>query len=130
MSRLIAVLLLAVSVSFGADFKQARVVDFQDVSEVGGGTVDGPSSNGISTTPRSHVASAIPKCEVTLNLDGKIYTALFEEDRHFQIADLQRGRMIPVKIEGKKIAMQRPSDGKEIKGKIVRAESEASPAQK
>jgi hypothetical protein len=53
-------------------------------------------------------------------LEGKSYTALFVQDHHFQMTDLERGKMIPVRIEGKKIAMQRPSDGKEIKGKIIR----------
>jgi len=127
MLRVLAVLLTLATITLAADFKQARIVDFQDVSEVGGGTINGPSSNGVDITPTAHVPSAIPKCELTLLLDGKTYTALFSEDRHFQIADLERGKLIPVRIEGKKIGMQRPSDGKEIKGKILREETEDSP---
>jgi hypothetical protein len=39
--------------------------------------------------------------------------------------------MIPVRIDGKKIAMQRPSDGKEIKGKVIRVETtETGPSTK
>ena len=128
MSRVLAAILILASLTLAADFKQARIVDFQDVSEVGGGTITGPSSNGVDITPTAHVPSAIPKCEVTLLLDGKTYVALFSEDRHFQIADLERGKLIPVRIEGRKIAMQRPSDGKEIKGKIVREGADDSAA--
>jgi hypothetical protein len=70
------------------------------------------------------------KCEVTLALEGKIYTAWFEQDSHFQLADLTRGSLIAVRIDGKKITMKRPSDGKEIKGKIVREEDSEPPAKK
>ena len=130
MFRFGAVFFMLVAVSLAADFKQARIVDFQDASTVAGGTVTGPSSNGVSVTPVSRVPSSILKCEVTLALEGKIYTAWFEQDSHFQLADLTRGSLIPVRIDGKKIIMKRPSDGKEIKGKIVREEDSEPPAKK
>lgn len=120
MIRLGAVLFVLVGISLASDFKQARIVDFQDSSTVAGGTVSGPDSNGVPVTPTRRVPSSILKCEITLSLDGQTYTALFPEDLHFQIADLNRGGLLPVKIDGKKIIMQRPSDGKEVKGKILK----------
>lgn len=124
MYRLGAVVFLFAVVCLGADFKQAKIVDFQDASMIGGGTVSGTSSNGVPTTPTTRVGSTILKCEITLSLDGQIYTTEFPQDSHFQVADLTRGAFIPVKIEGKKIALQRPSDGKEVKGKILKIEKE------
>jgi hypothetical protein len=121
MFRRLTVFLVLATATMAADFKQARVLDFQDISEVAGGTVSGPASNGVSITPTAHVPSAILKCEVTLELEGKTYTAIFVQDRHFQMTDLHRGELIPVRVEGKKLSMRRPSDGKEIKGKIVSA---------
>ena len=129
MFRRLTVLLVLTAVTLAADFKKARIVDFQDVSEVAGGTISGPASNGVSVTPTAHVPSAILKCEVTLEVEGKTYTALFVQDRHFQMTDLERGELIPVRIEGRKIGMQRPSDGKEIKGKIIR-EADTDPSVK
>jgi len=130
MFRLITVLLLLATITLAADWKQARIADFQDVSEGAGGTISGPASNGVSTTPTTHAASTILKCEVTLVLDGKTYTTQFVQDSHFQMTDLERGKFIPVRIAGKKIAMQRPSDGKEIKGKILREEADNQPPKK
>jgi hypothetical protein len=131
MFRIGAVVFLLIAVTLAADFKQARIVDFQDASTIGGGTVTGPSSNGVPVTPTRRVVSSILEVAVTLAVDGKTYTALFEQDSHFQLADLNRGAMIPVRIDGKKIAMQRPSDGKEIKGKVIRVETtETGPSTK
>lgn len=124
MFRLVTVLLFLATATLAADWKQARIADFQDVSEGAGGTSSGPASNGVSTTPTSRFPSTILKCEVSLVIDGKTYTALFVQDQHFQMTDLERGKLIPVRIDGKKISMQRPSDGKEIKGKIVREEDD------
>jgi hypothetical protein len=119
MFRSFCVVLLLTASLFAADFKPARVIDFQDASEIGGGTVGAPVDNGVAVTPTSRVPSALPRCEVVLELNGKQYTAIFPQDQHFQMTDLSRGQTLPIRIEGKKIAIQRPSDGKELKGKIV-----------
>jgi len=129
MFRLGAIVLVLVTAMFAGDYKKARIIDFQEASTVAGGTESSPSNNGVSTMPTSRFGSSILKCEVVLALDGTTYTALFPEDSKFQIADLTRGAMISVRIDGKKVSMQRPSDGKEIKGKILREEKE-TPAQK
>ena len=124
MLRLGAVILLLAAMTLAADFKQARIVDFQDASTIGGGTVSGPTSNGVPVTPTRRVGSSILEMAITLTVEGKTYTALFEQDSHFQLADLHRGSTIPVRIDGKKITLQRPSDGKQIRGKLIRIETE------
>lgn len=128
MFRICAVVLLLTTFTLAAELKQARVVDFQDASTIGGGTVTSPSSNGVPVAPTRRVGSSILEVAVTLELEGKTYIALFEQDSHFQMADLNRGSLIPVRIEGKKVLMQRPVDGKEIKGKIIRVDSSESSA--
>ena len=121
--RLAATLLLLLALAYAADFKKARIVDVQDISEVGGGVLDNPSPNGVPTGATARVSSSEPKFELTVELDGKIYTAVFPQDRHFQMTDLARGQYVPVRIEGKKLAVQRPFDGKEVKAKIIREEA-------
>ena len=88
MLRLLTVLLVLSTWALAADFKPARIVDFQDVSEAGGGAITSPSPNGVATIPTSHAANTILKCEVTVELDGKTYTAIFPQDRYFQMTDL------------------------------------------
>jgi hypothetical protein len=128
--RICATLLLLSVVSLAADFKKAKIIDIQDTSEVGGGVVDSPSPNGVPVSTTARVPSAEPKFEITVELDGKQYTAVFPQDRHFQMADLQRGQFIYVRVEGKKLGVQRPFDGKEVKAKITREEKIEEASQK
>ena len=126
---IVGTVLLLLGLVSAADFKKARIVDAQDISEVGGGVIDSPPANGVSVSTAARVPSAVSKFELTVELDGRTYTAVFPQDRHFQMTDLVRGQFIPVRLEGKKLALQRPFDGKEVKGKIVR-EEEAQPESK
>lgn len=128
--RICAALLLLSVVSFAADFKKAKIIDIQDASEVGGGVLDSPSPNGVPVSTTARVPSAEPKFEITVELDGKQYTAVFPQDRHFQMTDLQRGQFIYVRVEGKKLGVQRPFDGKEVKAKITREEKIEEASQK
>jgi len=125
----IALLLISV-LSYAADFKKAKIIDIQDTSVVGGGVLDGPSPNGVPMTTSARVPSAEPKFEITVELEGKHYTAVFAQDRHFQMTDLQRGEFINVRVDGKKLAVQRPFDGKEVKAKITREEKIENTLQK
>jgi hypothetical protein len=81
-------------------------------------------------TTSARVPSAEPKFEITVELEGKHYTAVFPQDRHFQMTDLQRGEFINVRVDGKKLAVQRPFDGKEVKAKITREEKIENTLQK
>ena len=65
----------------------------------------------------------VTRCSVTVRLDGTDYTAIFNEDKHFKQTDLVEGQMIDTRVDGSKLVLRRPSDGKEMKGKIVRKES-------
>jgi hypothetical protein len=127
--RVCFALLLFSALSFAADFKKAKIIDIQDTSVVGGGVLDEPSANGVPTAT-TRVPSSEPKFEITVELDGKHYTAVFPQDRHFQMTDLQRGEFINARVEGKKLAVQRPFDGKEVKAKITHEESAEQATQK
>jgi len=125
----IALLLLSL-ISYAADFKKAKIIDIQDISVVGGGVLDEPSANGVPVTASTRVPSSEPKFEITVELDGKQYTAVFPQDRHFQMTDLQRGEFINARVDGKKLAVQRPFDGKEVKAKITHEEKAEQTTQK
>jgi hypothetical protein len=121
--QIVGSLLVLTCLALAADFKKAKIIDIQDASEVGGGVIDGPSNNGVPTTATARVPSAEPRFEITIELDGKSYTAVFPQDRHFQMTDLQRGQYVLARVEGKKLGIQRPFDGKEVKAKITHQES-------
>ena len=123
-------LLLLVGLAYAADFKKAKIADVEDASLIGGNVIDEPAPNGVPTTASSRVPAAQARFTLTIELDGKSYTALFSQDRHFQMTDLERGQSIPVRIEGKKLALRRPSDGKEVKGKITHEEDLPQNSQK
>ena len=123
-------LLLLIGLAYAADFKKAKIVDVEDASLVGGNVIDEPSANGVPTTASSRVPAAEARFTLTVELEGKSYTALFSQDRHFQMTDLVRGQEIPVRIEGKKLLLRRPSDGKEVKGKITHEEDLPKSSQK
>jgi hypothetical protein len=127
--RICVTFLLLSVVSLAADFKRAKIIDLQDMSIVGGGVLDTPSANGVPVSATARVPSSEPKFEMTVELDGKLYTAVFPQDRHFQMADLQRGAFINARVEGKKLGVQRPFDGKEMKAKITREEKAQPPEQ-
>ena len=123
-------LLLLIGLAYAADFKKAKIVDVEDASQVGGNVIDEPSANGVPTAASARVPAAEARFILTIELDGKSYTALFSQDRHFQMTDLERGQSIPVRIEGKKLLLRRPSDGKEVKGKITHEEDVQQGSQK
>ncbi|HZQ19712.1 MAG TPA: hypothetical protein VFA90_13415 [Terriglobales bacterium] len=112
------VLLLLCASSAGAgDFKDAKVLHVRDASALGA-SVAGNASYGVSTAP-SIVPGMVPKCEVTVALDGKSYSAVYVVDKHFKMADLVEGQEIPAQVEGNKLVLKRPMDGKAMKAKIV-----------
>lgn len=123
-------LLLLVGLVYAADFKKAKIIDVEDASLVGGNVIDEPAPNGVPTTASARVPAAQARFTLTIELEGKSYTALFSQDRHFQMTDLERGQSIPVRIEGKKLLLRRPSDGKEVKGKITHQEDVQANSQK
>jgi hypothetical protein len=61
----------------------------------------------------------VPKCEVTVGLEGKSYSAVYVIDKHFKMSDLVEGQEIPARVEGNKLVLKRPMDGKPMKAKIV-----------
>lgn len=68
----------------------------------------------------SPLAGVVPRTQITLSLDGTNYTAVFPIDRHLKVEDLTVGETIMARVEGNKLVVQSPTDGKQLKAKISR----------
>jgi hypothetical protein len=115
----VAVMLLLCTPSVWAGngkWQSAKVVEVRDASEAGASVA---ANNSVGTANTALIGGVVPRCEVTVTLDGVSYSAIFPEDRHFRASDLTQGGEVPARIEGNKLALQR-IDGKEMKAKIVR----------
>src|ERR1700739_1284184 len=119
----LAVLVLIATSANAAELKLGKVVEIHDASALAETAVANhpalAQGGGGATTS---IPSEYLRCELTVALDGTNYTAIFREDQHFKITDFNPGDQIKVRIEGKKLVVQR-LDGKEMKSKIVRQES-------
>jgi hypothetical protein len=62
----------------------------------------------------------VPRCELTVALDGQEYSAIYPLDKHLKIQNLNQGDEMMVRIEGNRMVLKSPTDGKELKSKIVR----------
>lgn len=117
-SKGILVLLLALStICQAADFKQAKVLEIRDASEVGANTVS-DSSEGLSGAP-GFVPAVLSRCRLTLAIDKTSYTAIYPVNNHLKITDFSPGDFISARIEGNKLLIK-TLDGKEMKSKIVK----------
>jgi hypothetical protein len=125
MKGLIAVLVLVATSAAAADFKLGKVVEIHDASALAEAAV---ANHPVAAQGGGGATASIPseylRCELTVALEGTNYTAIFREDQHFRISDFSRGDQIKIRIEGKKLVVQR-LDGKEMKSKIVRQEPAA-----
>ena len=125
MKRFLAVLVLLATSAAAADFRLGKVVEIHDASALAEAAV---ANNPAVAQGGGGATTSIPsqdlRCELTVTLDGTNYTAIFREDQHFRITDFNRGDQIKIRIEGKKLVVQR-LDGKEMKSKIVRQEAAA-----
>jgi hypothetical protein len=120
---LLAILIVLTSSAVAADFKLGKVVEIHDASALAEAAVaNHPALAQGSGAATTSVPSQDLRCELTVTLDGTNYTAIFREDQHFKITDFNPGDQIHVRIEGKKLVVQR-LDGKEMKSKIIRQEA-------
>jgi hypothetical protein len=120
MKGLLAVLVLLATSAAAAGFRLGKVVEIHDASALAETAAVAQGGGGATAS----IPSEYLRCELTVSLDGTNYTAIFREDQHFKITDFNPGDQIKVRIEGKKLVVQR-LDGKEMKSKIVRQESTA-----
>jgi hypothetical protein len=127
MKRVLGALLLLSSLAMGADFKLAKVLDVHDVSALAEAAVaNHPVAIKAGGEQTTSVPSQYLRCEITIDLAGTSYTAVYPEDQHFKITDYSAGDMIAARIEGKKLVLKR-LDGKEMKAKILRQEPTSPP---
>jgi hypothetical protein len=126
MKGFLAVLVLLATSAAAADFKLGKVVEIHDASALAEAAVaNHPAVAQGGGGATASIPSQYLRCELTVALDGTNYTAIFREDQHFRITDFNPGDQIKVRIEGKKLVVQR-LDGKEMKSKIVRQEATAN----
>jgi hypothetical protein len=121
--RIVASLLILAASASCAELHKARVLEVRDASETGataGSTDPVTAKNGAMTVL---LPGMVTRCSVTVRLDGADYTAIYNEDKHFKQTDLVEGQMIDARVDGNRLVLRRPSDGKEMKGKIVRRET-------
>ena len=119
MKRLLGFLLILSSLASGAAFQKGKVVAVRDASETGATAESNDpvsSKNGPATVL---MPGMVARCAVTVRLNGVEYTAIYYEDKHFKRIDLVLGQMIDARVDGNKLVLRRPSDGKDMKGKIV-----------
>jgi len=116
--KAVAVLLLvcaSVAWAGGSKWKSAKVLEVRDASETGASVA---SNNSVGGPDTALVGGVVPRCRVTVALDGVSYTAIFTVDKHFKPTDLAEGEEVSARVEGNKLVLQR-LDTKEMKAKIV-----------
>jgi hypothetical protein len=123
MKAFLAVLVLLATSADAAEFKVGKVVEIHDASALAEAAVaNHPALAQGSGAATTSIPSQYLRCELTVALEGTNYTAIFREDQHFKITDFNPGDAIHVRVEGKKLVVQR-LDGKEMKSKIIRQEA-------
>jgi hypothetical protein len=100
-----------------ADFKTARVLEVRDASEAGANVAGREPISG--KDPTALVGAVVPRCLIKLAIEGKSYSAVYIEDKHFKRTDVVEGEQVSARIEGNKLVLKRPTDGKEMKAKIL-----------
>ena len=113
-----AVTFLLCSFASAADFKSGKLIDVQDATQVGSATLANSTVSGEKAT--TAMGAMVPRCELTVALEGEQYSAVYPLDKHLKIQNLNQGDEVMVRIEGNKMVLKSPTDGKELKSKIVR----------
>jgi hypothetical protein len=130
MKGLLAVLFLFATSAAASDYKVGKVVEIHDASALAEAAVaNHPALAQGSGAATTSIPSQDLRCELTVALEGMNYTAIFRQDQHFKITDFSAGDAIHVRVEGKKLVVQR-LDGKEMKSKIIRQEASETSAPK
>jgi len=123
MKRVLVAVVFCSLIAQAANFKPARVVEIRDASEVGANTVTNNSEGVIQGNP-TFVPALLSRCQLTVELDGTNYTALYPVNKHLKITDYNPGDSVPARIEGNKLVIK-TLDGKEVKAKIASRQAHA-----
>jgi hypothetical protein len=116
--KALAILLLVcapVAWAGSSKWKSAKVLEVRDASETGASVA---ANNSVGVADTALVGGVVPRCRVTVAVDGISYSAIFPVDKHFKPTDLAEGEEVSARVEGNKLVLQR-LDGKEMKAKIV-----------
>ena len=120
MKRNFAAIVLLSSLAWTADFKMAKVVDVHDASSLAATAV---ANHPVAVQAGGGQTTSVPgqqlRCEITIELEGSTYTAVYPVDQHFKMTDFSAGDLVHARIDGKKLVLKR-LDGKEMKSKIIR----------
>jgi hypothetical protein len=112
--------LILSGLAFAADFKMGKVVDVHDASSLAASAV---ANHPVAVQAGGGQTTSVPsqqlRCELTVDIEGTSYTAVFPVDQHFKMTDFSAGDLVQARIDGKKLVVKR-LDGKEMKSKIVR----------
>jgi hypothetical protein len=120
MKRTLAAFLLLSSLACAADFKLAKVLDVHDASSLAASAVaNHPVAIQAGGAQTTSVPSQQLRCEVTVEIEGTSYTAVYPVDQHFKMTDFSAGDLVHARVDGKKLVLKR-LDGKEMRSKIVR----------
>src|SRR5262249_40522269 len=120
MKRNFAAIALLSSLAWTADFKMAKVIDVHDASSLAATAV---ANHPVAVQAGGGQTTSVPgqqlRCEITVELDGTTYTAVYPVDQRFKMTDFSAGDLVHARIDGKKLVLKR-LDGKEMKSKIIR----------
>jgi len=126
----LGLLLLLSCLCSAAEFRQAKVLEMRDASEVGANTV-ADSSEGIVTLPTAGTPGFVPamlsRCRLTIAVDNTSYSAIFPVNKHLRVTDFNPGDFISARIDGSHMIIK-TLDGKQVKAKIVSREAIAPAA--
>lgn len=115
-----AAILFFSSLAWAADFQTAKVIDVHDASSLAATAV---ANHPVAVQAGKGQTTSVPgqqlRCEITVELEGSTYTAVYPVDQHFKITDFSAGDLVHAKVDGKKLVIKR-LDGKEMKSKIIR----------
>lgn len=113
--RFVAVLLLA-TVAFGADFRQAKILDVQIATTRNNSALGrwAASDGGSMLIP-----STVNVIGVEMAIGDITYIAQFREQKHFRASMLTIGESVDARVSGDYLILK-DSKGKEVKGKILR----------
>jgi len=116
----LAAFLLLSSLACAADFKMAKVLDVHDASSLAASAVaNHPVAIQAGGAQTTSVPSQQLRCEITVDIEGTSYTAVYPVDQRFKMTDFSAGDLVQARVDGKKLVLKR-LDGKAMKSKIVR----------
>jgi hypothetical protein len=127
MKRNFTAILLLSSLTWAAEFRTAKVIDVHDASSLAATAVP---NHPVAVQAGGGQTTSVPgqqlRCEITVELEGSTYTAVYPVDQHFKMTDFSAGDLVHARIDGKKLVLKR-LDGKEMKSKIIRQGPVESP---